>query len=145
MTASVTSQEALQLVVSLHRLIRSLRYAVSAPSLQPTQLIVLSQLLEQGPLRIGTIANRVRCSQPTATTVVTGLEEGGLVRREPDPADGRATRVVLTELGKETIISMANVEAELLSARMAKLPAAEREQLLALGPVLRQLAETTDD
>lgn len=141
MTTSVTNQEALQLVVAVHRLVRSLRQAASARRMQPTQLLVLSELTAHGPMRIGEIAVRALCSQPTATTVVTGLETAGLVRRDPDPADGRATIVELTGLGHETIISMAHGEAELLSERLSQLPDDEQELLLAATPLLRKLAE----
>jgi DNA-binding MarR family transcriptional regulator len=143
MTAIVTSQEALQLVVSMHRLVRGLRQSVTAPRLQPTQLLVLSELHQHGPMRIGEIAVRALCSQPTATTVVAGLETVGFVSREPDPADGRATIVGITEQGRETIISVAHGEAELLSVRMADLSDEELAVLRAASPVLRRLAEPT--
>ncbi|GAA3866280.1 MarR family transcriptional regulator [Saccharothrix violaceirubra] len=141
MTASVTNQDALQLVVAVHRLIRSLRQAAPVKRLQPTQLLVLSELSTQGPMRIGEIAVRALCSQPTATTVVTGLESGGLVRREPDPADGRATIVELTGAGRETIASLAHGEAELLSDRLSRLTEAELESLRLATSLLRRLAD----
>ena len=142
-TTSVTNQEALQLVVAVHRLVRSLRQAASVRRLQPTQMLVLSELAMHGPMRIGEIAVRALCSQPTATTVVTGLEAAGLVHREPDPADGRATIVELTGSGREMIISMAHGEAELLSDRLAQLTQSEQELLLAATPLLRRLGEPT--
>ncbi|WNV89934.1 MarR family transcriptional regulator [Umezawaea sp. Da 62-37] len=141
MTTSVTNQEALQLVVAVHRLVRSLRQTASVRRLQPTQMLVLSELAMHGPMRIGEIAVRALCSQPTATTVVTGLETSGFVHREPDPADGRATIVELTGPGRETIISMAHGEAELLSDRLAQLTPSEQELLLAATPLLRRLGE----
>jgi DNA-binding MarR family transcriptional regulator len=141
MTTSVTSQDALQLVVAVHRLIRSLRQSASVRRLQPTQLLVLAELAGQGPMRIGEIAVRALCSQPTATTVVTGLESVGLVRREADPADGRATIVELTPTGRETILSLAHGEAELLSERLSRLSEDERDHLRSATPLLRRLAE----
>ncbi|MFD9733692.1 MarR family winged helix-turn-helix transcriptional regulator [Umezawaea sp. NPDC059074] len=142
-TTSVTNQEALQLVVAVHRLVRSLRQTATVRRLQPTQMLVLSELAMHGPMRIGEIAVRALCSQPTATTVVTGLEASGLVHREPDPADGRATIVELTGPGREMIISMAHGEAELLSDRLAQLTPSEQELLLAATPLLRRLGEPT--
>lgn len=132
--------EAVALVVSLHRLVRGLRRASSA-GLQPTQLIVLAQLAESGPLRIGELAERVPCSQPTATTVVAGLETGGLLSREPDPDDGRAVRVGLTPAGEREILSTARSEAEVLTERLTELRPEQREQVLAVGPLLRRLGE----
>ncbi|MEU5696875.1 MarR family transcriptional regulator [Actinosynnema sp. NPDC020468] len=141
MTASVTNQDALQLVVAVHRLVRSLRQATPVKRLQPTQLLVLSELASLGPMRIGEIAVRALCSQPTATTVVTGLESGGLVRREADPADGRATIVELTGAGRDTIASLAHGEAELLSARLSQLSEEELAKLRSITPLLRRLAD----
>jgi DNA-binding MarR family transcriptional regulator len=145
MPTTVTNHEALQLVVAVHRLVRSLRQAAPARRLQPTQLLVLSELSAHGPMRIGEIAVRALCSQPTATTVVTSLESTGLVRREPDAADGRATIVVLTEVGRETIASLAHGEAELMSERMAELSPEDREHLRSAMPILRHLAEPQEN
>lgn len=132
--------ETTALVISLHRLVRSLRRA-SRAGLQPTQLIVLAQLAESGPLRIGELAERVPCSQPTATTVVAGLEAGGMLTRAADPDDGRAVRVALTAVGEKEILSTAHDEAEVLTQRLAGFSAAEREHVLAVGPLLRWLAD----
>jgi DNA-binding MarR family transcriptional regulator len=53
-------------------------------------------LFEQDGLRMGELARRSRLSKQTMTTMVRLLERDGLVRRERDPDDGRAFRIVLT-------------------------------------------------
>lgn len=131
---------ALQLVIAVHRLTRSLRRA-AAGSLAPTQMLVLSALADGEALRIGELADRVWCSQPTATTVVGGLSAGGLVERVPDTADGRAVRVRLTEAGRNTLVSIAREQAELLDRRLAALGTAERATLPATIALLDQLAK----
>lgn len=132
---------ALELVLSLHRLLRSLRRAGPTGGLQPTQLIVLSLLTEAGPSRVGVIAERVPCSQPTATAVVAELESSGLVRREPDPADGRATRVAVTGEGTRTLRGVAHGEAEALLERLDSLPPDQAQHVLAAAPLLRLLTD----
>jgi DNA-binding MarR family transcriptional regulator len=107
----------------------------------PTQLIVLALLRERGPLRIGELAARIPCSQPTATTVVAAMAGAGLVRRDPDPADRRAVVVVATDTGLAVLDSVAAAEADRLAALLAELPAADRDAVLAAGPVLARLAE----
>jgi DNA-binding MarR family transcriptional regulator len=134
-------EDALRVVISLHRLLRSLRRATPAQAVQPTQLIVLTLLLETGPLRIGTIAERVPCSQPSATHVVAGLESDGLVRRERDPEDGRATRIMITDKGLSTIKSLAHGQAQELARRLGSLSNDDVTTLLAADPVLRALAD----
>lgn len=135
----VSQQQSLQLLISLHRLMRTIRQA--APTgLYPTQLIVLSQLLQSGPMRVGELAVQVPCSQPTATTMVSTLEQLGLVAREPDPSDGRAIQVTLTELGRDTIISLAHGEAEVIAQRLGELAPEEAAQVLAVQPLLDRLS-----
>ncbi|UIJ57642.1 MarR family transcriptional regulator [Amycolatopsis acidiphila] len=137
----MSEEDALQLVVSLHRLLRSLRRASANTHISPTQLIVIAQLMEHGPLRVGELADRVPCSQPTATTCVAGLEAGGYVRREPDPTDGRATKVTVTDAGRQVLLSMAHSEAATLTERLDVLPAEEVALVLAATPVLRALTD----
>lgn len=132
-------QESLRLLISLHRLLRTVRQAAPA-GLYPTQLIVLSQLLQSGPMRVGELAQQVPCSQPTATTMVSHLEAMGLVAREPDPSDGRAIQVTLTERGRDTIISVAHGEAEIITERLAELTPEEAAQVLAVAPLLERLS-----
>ncbi|WP_137815586.1 MarR family winged helix-turn-helix transcriptional regulator [Gandjariella thermophila] len=144
MAGDAGDQEAFQFVLALHRLLRTLRREAPAAGLSPTQVIVLAQLVTTGPLRLGELAAQVPCSQPTATTVVRGLEAAGLVRREPDPADRRAIRVMATEEGKEQMVSMAYGQAETLAKRMALLEPRERELLAAVQPVLLRLAAPDD-
>ena len=45
----------------------------------------------------------VRLDAPTVTRKIQQLERDGLVGREPDPDDGRATRIHLTPAGKRTL------------------------------------------
>ena len=69
MTArTVGADEALDIVIAMHRLMRRLRRAGHTGAVHPTQLIVLALLMQYGPLRVGELARRVPCSQPTATT-----------------------------------------------------------------------------
>jgi DNA-binding MarR family transcriptional regulator len=50
-------------------------------------------------LRLKDLAERLRIAPRSATEVVDQLQAKGLVDRRPDPADRRATRIVLTEAG----------------------------------------------
>jgi DNA-binding MarR family transcriptional regulator len=142
MTArTVGADQALDIVISMHRLMRRLRRAGHTGAVHPTQLIVLALLLQYGPLRIGELARRVPCSQPTATTAVAGLLAAGFVDREPDPTDGRAIRVAATDAGRAILQSFAHSEAEVLASLMSAIPEDEARLLLTAGPVLSTLAD----
>ena len=53
---------------------------------------------EEG-MRLKDLAERLRIAPRSATEVVDQLQAKGLVGRQPDPVDRRATRIVLTEEG----------------------------------------------
>src|SRR5262245_38816540 len=65
-------------------------------AVRPSYGWILVPLCEEDGLRMGVLARRSRLSKQTMTTMVRLLERDGLVRREHDPDDGRASRVVLT-------------------------------------------------
>ncbi len=52
------------------------------------------------PVRIGELNRHVLLSQPALSRLVDRLAERGLVERKPDPADGRAIRLALTDAGR---------------------------------------------
>ncbi len=64
--------------------------------MRPSYGSILVPLFEEDGLRMGELARRSRLSKQTMTTMVRLLERDGLARRESDPEDGRASRVVLT-------------------------------------------------
>ena len=52
------------------------------------------------PVRIGELNRHVLLSQPALSRLVDRLAERGLVERKPDPADGRAIHLALTDAGR---------------------------------------------
>jgi DNA-binding MarR family transcriptional regulator len=138
---TVSTQEALQLVIAMHRLLRGLRRAAgNAP--HATQLIVLALLAQHGPLRVGDLAARIPCPQPTATITVAGLQTAGLVTREADPADRRAARVLITQDGRRTLQSLAQSEAEALATLLlSTVDEEDMRTLRAAIPLLSSLAD----
>jgi DNA-binding MarR family transcriptional regulator len=65
-----------------------------------TQALALRVAVTEAPERIGTIAALLGVTVATASRTVDALVAAGLVRREADPADARAVRVVATARGK---------------------------------------------
>jgi DNA-binding MarR family transcriptional regulator len=62
----------------------------------PGQFAQLLALFEQDRLTQRELCDRVRIEQPTMANTLQRMERDALVRREPDPADGRRSHVVLT-------------------------------------------------
>ncbi|HEX4723395.1 MAG TPA: MarR family transcriptional regulator [Pseudonocardiaceae bacterium] len=140
MTADSADDTALDLLLAVHNLVRSVRRRSASPGLSPTQLLVLVHLVDVGPARIGELAARVSCSQPTATTVATSLESAGLVRRVPDTSDGRAITLHITDAGRNTLMTIARDQAEQLRQRLDQLDDADRDLVRSAVPVLRRMA-----
>jgi DNA-binding MarR family transcriptional regulator len=53
------------------------------------------------PVRLTELNRHVLLSQPALSRLVDRLAERGLVRRGPDPADGRGVRLSLTDAGRD--------------------------------------------
>lgn len=64
-------------------------------------LLLLGPLLHEGPLRVTDLAE-IRYTDPsTVSRQAAQLVRAGLVRREADPVDGRASRLALTDAGRD--------------------------------------------
>jgi DNA-binding MarR family transcriptional regulator len=86
----------------IHALIRQ-RGMGSSPHvmlLTPSQSMALDDVVERGPMRLGTLADRIGTTDATATRTVDALEELSLVERAPDPRDRRGVRIAATDRGR---------------------------------------------
>jgi DNA-binding MarR family transcriptional regulator len=101
--------------------------------------------IDPGGTRLMVLAQRARIAKQTALTLVNALESAGYVERVPDPTDGRARLVRLTERGRsglphataeETRIE-AEWEAQLGPRRMRALREALWELALLADPELQ--------
>ncbi|MDQ1584293.1 MAG: hypothetical protein QOF36_2347 [Microbacteriaceae bacterium] len=83
------------------RRLRHLSRETLAPwDVSPSHGRALGVLMRHGSLRLGDLSEQLRIAARSTTEVVDALEARGLVRREPDPEDRRATLVVLTDQGR---------------------------------------------
>ena len=90
--------------------------------------------LSQSPertLRMSALADLANASLSRLSHLVKRLESRGLVRREPDPADGRFTNAILTEQGLETLTKAA--PAHVAHVRSLVIDVLSPEQLRRLG------------
>jgi DNA-binding MarR family transcriptional regulator len=106
---------------------------------RPSYGSILVPLFEQDGLRMGELARRSRLSKQTITTMVRLLEREQLVRRDRDPADGRAYRIVLTDKARRFEPVAERTLAELAELALDRL--GER-RLAALKHDLKEWIET---
>jgi DNA-binding MarR family transcriptional regulator len=88
-----------QLIASMRSLSHYLAGQVD-PELQGAGLWVVRWLAQNGPSHAGRIAAELLMDKGAVSRQLRVLRELGLVRSEPDPLDGRATMVQLTEEGR---------------------------------------------
>src|SRR5262249_29361367 len=120
------------------------RFYIRLPAVQTlsfTTLSVLDTLTSRGPTRLTKLAGTEQISQPGLTQLVTRLEHEGLVERRPDPTDGRATLVHITEAGRQIGRSRLDDRTRRLLPLVARLTPEEQRAITEALPALARLAE----
>jgi DNA-binding MarR family transcriptional regulator len=84
-------------------LLRNVRASDVETGISPARLSVLSVLVFGGERTMTGLAAAEQVRLPTMSSLVRGLEEDGLVRRDPDPGDRRVVRVRATARGKRIL------------------------------------------
>jgi DNA-binding MarR family transcriptional regulator len=109
--------------------------------LSAAQLSTLKMLLDDG-VRVGEIARNLGVRVPSATEQVIKLERAGLARREPDPDDSRAVRVVLTAQGRDAVESANQRRNAVMAGILESLTDDDRRALAAALPVIEKINST---
>jgi DNA-binding MarR family transcriptional regulator len=104
-------------------------------------MAVLGCLYRYGELSVGELAAQERVQPPSMTRTVNCLEEGGYVARRPHETDRRQVVVVLSDLGRETVLADRARRDAWLARKLKDLPAEERAVLRRAAPILEQLAQ----
>ena len=105
--------------------------------LSPHQARALRVVARSEPTRMGVVAEHQRIAPRSATEVLDGLQERGLVRRLADPADRRAVLVELTDEGRALL---AEVDAARDRESAAYLAALTKREQGDLARLLRKLS-----
>jgi DNA-binding MarR family transcriptional regulator len=83
-----------------------------------------------GSMRVGDLARALRVTVGGTSKLVDRVERAGLIAREPDPDDRRASRVALTTAGKRKLTAAAKTyEAEVASILHGVLRPEEQRQM----------------
>jgi DNA-binding MarR family transcriptional regulator len=129
------SNEAEQLAREIERLFalivkRRPEEAEQEPQLTPTQRVALAVIVDEGPLRLGALADRIGTTDPTATRAVDALVAERLAERTPDPDDRRAIRVASTAAGRRLLERRRRRFVKLLAAPLEKMRRREQANLV---------------
>ncbi|MEP7335509.1 MAG: MarR family transcriptional regulator [Actinomycetota bacterium] len=94
-----------------------------------TQRLALTAIVDEGPLRLGELAERMGAMEPTATRTVDSLASAGLVRRAPHPDDRRGVLIDATKRGTRILARRRHRLLELIESGLAEVPDDDRERL----------------
>ena len=106
------------------------------------QLGVLYAVGRRGGVTLKEIGAVLALGAPGATGLVNRMEKQGLVTRQPDPHDGRAVRVVVTEKGRAIRERSLPLLTDMNTAITGEL---DPEDIAATLRVLKTLARRFDD
>ena len=105
------------------------------------EALVLLMYSRSGSLPLSKIGERLQVHATSVTNVIDRLESAGLVRREPNPRDGRGTLAVITEEGR-AVATKATADLNAARFGLGALDGGDLEQVFT---VLRTLREDAGD
>jgi DNA-binding MarR family transcriptional regulator len=133
-------ETAAHLRLVINRAARRMRQEVGA-DLRPSRASALTTVELHGPLTPSELAEIERVKRPSATRILSGLEEEGLVVRTPDPNDGRSSLISISGEGRERLRRLRKRKNAYLARRMRGLDAEELATLERAAGILERLLE----
>jgi DNA-binding MarR family transcriptional regulator len=123
------------------RLGRQLRSTRGYGTLSNSKLIVVGLLQRNGAMTGAGLAGELGIQPQSLTRLLAGLESEGLIRRNPDPADGRQMLISLTAKGSQTLAAdMLERRRRLADAMERVLTPAERDVLRVASELMEKVA-----
>jgi DNA-binding MarR family transcriptional regulator len=131
---------AAELRALIGKLKRRLREQADPGDLTPSQASVLLRLERDGPATASSLARAEGVRPQSMGSVIVPLETAGLLRRAPDPNDGRQTILSLTDACQKWIREGRAARQDWMSRTIqARLSAEEQEKLGAAVELLKRL------
>jgi DNA-binding MarR family transcriptional regulator len=135
------TQLASRLRLAIARTARRLRQQAGT-DLSAALTAALATVEQNGPLTPSELADVEHVKRPTATRIITRLEERGLVQRAADPADGRSSLVSLTPEGRTLLGRLRGRKNAYLARRLRELDSADVAALERAAEVLERILES---
>jgi MarR family 2-MHQ and catechol resistance regulon transcriptional repressor len=151
-TAATTESNQVALdrdAVALHEAVANLvrvyqfrdRDRICCHDVSVTQCYALETIVEHGPMRLSTLADRLFLDKSTTSRVVSTLVRKGYVAQRADAEDGRATTLSATRQGQRLC---ARITDDLVDQQKLLLQDLDPEVRAGVVQVLRRLAQAAD-
>ncbi|MFI5427421.1 MarR family winged helix-turn-helix transcriptional regulator [Aeromicrobium sp. UC242_57] len=108
---------------------RRLRARLDGDPVEWSQATLLFTLKRRGALRLGDLAESMRLDASTVSRHVQQLADRELISREPDPVDGRACILAITDAGRAALTTTFDHRRSILTEALADWDDTERERL----------------
>jgi DNA-binding MarR family transcriptional regulator len=132
---------ALQLSIGLF--VRRLRQAPVQGELTLPEISALARLDRAGSATPGALARAEQITPQAMGATLAALAQRGLVKRHPDPEDGRRAVMSLTEAGRRAVHSKRSARTQQLAKALSGgFTGAELEVLMAAAPLIERLGES---
>ena len=109
------ARSARDLRVVFSRLRRRIREVATDEDLTPSQESALTLVGKHGAATASALASAEGVRPQSMAATLAALDQHGLIRRSPDPEDGRRQLVTLTEAGRERVEDNRQVREEWLA------------------------------
>jgi DNA-binding MarR family transcriptional regulator len=136
-----TREAAGALRFAIGSLVRRLRLMHPEGGLSMAESSALAVLDREGPTTSSVLAKREQITPQSMGVTLAALETRGLVRRRPDPNDGRRAVMSLTRSGRDVVLRRRDASTDLIARSLAaNFTTAEIEQLHAAAALIERLA-----
>lgn len=139
-TETALDEQAARLRLAITRTARRLRQTAGS-ELGPSALATLASVERLGPLTPSELAEAEVIQRPTATRIISRLEEEGMVERAPDPADGRCSLISISPAGSELLGELRQRKTAYLARNLRELAPGELATLRRAAAILEQMLE----
>jgi DNA-binding MarR family transcriptional regulator len=145
-TSVRTAEEVVAITAALRRVSRRrLRGSVPGPRLRGAQLELLQHVEAEPGTGVAAAARALHLAGNSVSTLVNQLVEEGLLRREIDPADRRAARLLLTGRAQARLTEWRSARGRLIAVALERLPSADQETLATALPAFRRLIQELEE
>ena len=128
------------LLLCMGLLRRRMRQVPVANVLTFPETAALGRLDRGGPAAAADLARQEQISPQSMGATLSELEARGLVKRQPDPDDGRRILLSISVTGRRELTRRRNARVEQLAHGLADFTESELKQLAVAAPLIERLA-----
>lgn len=125
---------------AIARIYRRVQAEMHDNELGNTAVLVLGFVAKNGPQTLTALSEREHVSAPAMNQTVNTLQSAGLVKRQPDPSDGRKVLVAATDSGLALWADLRQARRAWLHSRYEQLTDQQRDVLAEAATILNQMA-----